>query len=168
MSSVAPANYVQRAGRAGRETGNALVVAFGGRRARDLYYLDEPREMIAGDIVPPGCYLSAVEILRRQYTAHLLDLAARGRLTTSDGEPLQPAPRLVSALFGSTAWCQELADAALAHGAELVESFLDLFSSLPGRPDTGVSEQAAEELRVYACGGIVRAPGGRGGMDRPR
>ncbi|MFE0245358.1 DEAD/DEAH box helicase [[Kitasatospora] papulosa] len=152
-----PANYVQRAGRAGRRTGNALVVAFGGRRARDLYYLDEPREMIAGDIVPPGCYLSAVEILRRQYTAHLLDLAARGRLTTSDGEPLQPAPRLVSALFGSTAWCQELADAALAHGAVLVESFLDLFPSLPGRPDTGVSGQAADELRAYACGGIVRA-----------
>ncbi|WP_030385683.1 DEAD/DEAH box helicase [Streptomyces sp. NRRL S-241] len=152
-----PANYVQRAGRAGRKTGNALVVAFGGRRARDLYYLDEPREMIAGDIVPPGCYLSAVEILRRQYTAHLLDLAARGRLTTSDGEQLQPAPRLVSALFGSTAWCQELADAALAHGAALVEAFLELFPTLPGRPDTGVSDQAAEELRKYASGGIVRA-----------
>ncbi len=38
----------------------------------------------AGDdrrqILPPGCYLSAVEILRRQYLAHLLDLAARGAL----------------------------------------------------------------------------------------
>ncbi|MEU9224119.1 helicase-related protein [Streptomyces massasporeus] len=42
-----PANYVQRAGRAGRRTGNALVVAFGGRRARDRYYLDDPTEMIA-------------------------------------------------------------------------------------------------------------------------
>ena len=36
--------------------------------------------MIAGQIVPPGCYLSAVEILRRQYLAHLIDLAARGGL----------------------------------------------------------------------------------------
>ncbi|WP_328506487.1 DEAD/DEAH box helicase [Streptomyces sp. NBC_00391] len=151
-----PANYVQRAGRAGRRTGNALVVAFGGRRARDLYYLDEPREMIAGDIVPPGCYLSAVEILRRQYTAHLLDLAARGALTTGDGEPLQPMPRLVSALFGTTGWCQDLADAALAHGARLVEEFLGLFPVGTG-DDTGVSEHAADELRAYAKGGINRA-----------
>ncbi|WP_406167597.1 DEAD/DEAH box helicase [Streptomyces sp. NBC_00996] len=151
-----PANYVQRAGRAGRKTGNALVVAFGGRRARDLYYLDEPREMIAGDIVPPGCYLSAVEILRRQYTAHLLDLAARGSLATADGEQLQPAPRLVSALFGTTGWCQDLADAALTHGARLVEGFLALFPL--GKTDgTGVSEHAADELRAYATGGIVRA-----------
>ncbi|AZP17014.1 DEAD/DEAH box helicase [Streptomyces aquilus] len=144
-----PANYVQRAGRAGRRTGNALVVAFGGRRARDLYYLDEPREMIAGDIVPPGCYLSAVEILRRQYTAHLLDLAARGALTTADGERLQPAPRLVSALFGTTGWCQDLQDAALTHGARLVEDFLGLFAE--------VTDHAAEELRAYATGGIARA-----------
>lgn len=49
------------------------MVAFGGRRARDRYYLDDPTEMIAGDIVPPGCYLSAVEILRRQYTARLVE-----------------------------------------------------------------------------------------------
>ncbi|MFJ3627529.1 DEAD/DEAH box helicase [Streptomyces albidoflavus] len=151
-----PANYVQRAGRAGRKTGNALVVAFGGRRARDLYYLDEPREMIAGDIVPPGCYLSAVEILRRQYTAHLLDLAARGALTTADGEVLQPVPRLVSALFGSTGWCQDLTDAALTQGARLVEEFLSLFPVGKG-DDTGVSAHAADELRAYAKGGINRA-----------
>ncbi|MCF4135703.1 hypothetical protein L1856_00275 [Streptomyces sp. Tue 6430] len=130
-----PANYVQRAGRAGRRTGNALVVAFGGRRARDRYYLDDPTEMIAGDIVPPGCYLSAVEILRRQYTAHLLDRAARGELTTADGEPLMPVPRLSSALFGTTGWCQDLSDAALTHGARLVEEFLALFPQAPGGPD---------------------------------
>ncbi|MFJ8190240.1 DEAD/DEAH box helicase [Streptomyces sp. NPDC096094] len=151
-----PANYIQRAGRAGRSTGNALVVAFGGRRARDLYYLDEPREMIDGEIVPPGCYLSAVEILRRQYTAHLLDLAARGALTTADGERLQPAPRLVSALFGTTGWCQDLADAALTHGARLVEEFLALFPA-GGTDGSGVSGHAAGELRAYATGGVVRA-----------
>jgi hypothetical protein len=153
-----PANYVQRAGRAGRRTGNALVVAFGGRRARDRYYLDDPTEMIAGDIVPPGCYLSAVEILRRQYTAHLLDRAARGELTTADGEPLMPVPRLSSALFGTTGWCQDLSDAALTHGARLAEEFLALFPQAPGGPDDdrGVSAHAADELRAYATGGIAR------------
>jgi hypothetical protein len=154
-----PANYVQRAGRAGRRTGNALVVAFGGRKARDLYYLDEPGEMIAGTILPPGCYLSAVEILRRQYTARLLDLAARGELRTSDGEVLAPLPRLSSALFGTSGWCQDLADAAQTHGADLVEEFLTLFPADSGGQDAdeaGVSEYAADELRSYATGGIVR------------
>ncbi|MER5182658.1 DEAD/DEAH box helicase [Streptomyces sp. NPDC002896] len=154
-----PANYVQRAGRAGRRTGNALVVAFGGRRARDRYYLDDPTEMIAGDIVPPGCYLSAVEILRRQYTAHLLDRAARGELTTADGEVLMPVPRLSSALFGTTGWCQDLSDAALTHGAHLVEEFLALFPTAANgvEDDTGVSGHAADELRAYATSGIARA-----------
>ncbi|MEU7185246.1 DEAD/DEAH box helicase [Streptomyces sp. NPDC045369] len=157
-----PANYVQRAGRAGRRTGNALVVAFGGRKARDLYYLDEPREMIAGTILPPGCYLSAVEILRRQYTARLLDLAARGELRTADGEVLAPLPRLSSALFGTSGWCQDLADAAQTHGATLVEQFLALF---PGDGDppgsetsdgSGVFEHSANALREFATSGIVR------------
>ncbi|MGW2293129.1 DEAD/DEAH box helicase [Streptomyces violaceorubidus] len=158
-----PANYVQRAGRAGRRTGNALVVTFGGRKARDLYYLDEPREMIAGTILPPGCYLSAVEILRRQYTARLLDLAARGELRTSDGEVLAPLPRLSSALFGTSGWCEDLADAARTHGAALVEDFLALFPAGSdvrdsGGPDgAGVSAYAAEELRAYATSGIARA-----------
>ncbi|MFE1050576.1 DEAD/DEAH box helicase [Streptomyces olivaceus] len=158
-----PANYVQRAGRAGRRTGNALVVTFGGRKARDLYYLDEPREMIAGTILPPGCYLSAVEILRRQYTARLLDLAARGELRTSDGEVLAPLPRLSSALFGTSGWCEDLGDAARTHGAALVEDFLALFPDGSdvrdsGGPDgAGVSAYAAEELRAYATGGIARA-----------
>ena len=75
-----PASYVQRVGRAGRRTGNAFLVTFADRRAREQYYFAEPRQMIAGEIVPPGCYLSAIEILRRQYVAHLADLAARGQL----------------------------------------------------------------------------------------
>lgn len=155
-----PANYVQRAGRAGRKTGNALVVAFGGRRARDLYYFDEPREMIAGDIVPPGCYLSAVEILRRQYTAHLLDLAARGSLTTADGEVLQSVPRLVSALFGTTGWCQDLSDAALTHRAALVEDFLALFppERRTAQESPSTPPPSCERTRQVGSHGLCRRP----------
>ena len=42
--------------------------------------------MIAGDVVAPSCYLDAIEILRRQYTAFLVDEAARrddGNIPTS-------------------------------------------------------------------------------------
>ena len=137
-----PASYVQRAGRAGRRTGNAFLVTFAGRREREQYFLAEPRDMIAGEIVPPGCYLSAVEILRRQYLAHLVDLAARGRF---DG--VLPLPRRASVLFGETGWLNRLRDAALADGAELAEAFLALF---PAHLDPA----AAGELRHFAAAGL--------------
>ena len=137
-----PASYVQRAGRAGRRTGNAFLVTFAGRREREQYFLAEPRDMIAGEIVPPGCYLSAVEILRRQYLAHLVDLAARGRFAG-----ILPMPRRASVLFGETGWLNRLRDAALADGAALAEAFLALF---PAHLDPA----AADELRDFAAAGL--------------
>ncbi|MGW4103243.1 hypothetical protein [Streptomyces sp. NPDC004976] len=71
--------------------------------------------MIAGAIMPPGCYLSAVDILRRQYTAHLLTVrhaANSARHTVNCSQ----APRLSSALFGTTGWCQDLARAGSLRG----------------------------------------------------
>jgi len=137
-----PANYVQRAGRAGRRTGNALLVTMVGSAPRDLYFLAEPRDMIDGEITPPGSYLSAVEILRRQYVAHLVDLCARGRFSG-----VAPMPRRASALFGDNGWLQAFQEAALADGAEPAEEFLGLFGA-------AVSEQAATDLRSFATGGL--------------
>ncbi|MFB7947838.1 DEAD/DEAH box helicase [Kitasatospora phosalacinea] len=142
-----PANYAQRVGRAGRRTGNAFLLTIPERRRRDLYFLEQPKEMIAGRIVPPGCYLSAVEILRRQYLAHLLDLAARGRLTDNQGRTLPALPRKAKTLFGPAGYLTDLVDLALARGEELVEAFLALFP-------TGVSDQVAADLRAYATEGL--------------
>ncbi|MGD0561329.1 MAG: helicase-related protein, partial [Streptosporangiaceae bacterium] len=133
-----PANYVQRAGRAGRGTGDAFLVTFAGRREREQYFLAEPRDMIAGEIVPPGCYLSAIEILRRQYLAHLIDLAARNRFPG-----VLPIPRRASVLFGETGWLNRLRDAALVDGETLAEEFLALF------PDD-LDSVARAELREFA------------------
>ncbi|BCL12371.1 DEAD/DEAH box helicase [Micromonospora sagamiensis] len=137
-----PANYVQRAGRAGRRSGNALVLTLVGRSERDRYYLTEPRDMIAGQIVPPGCFLSAVEILRRQYLAHLIDSAARGRLPG-----VLPMPRRAHVLFGPSGWLTHLAEAGSRDGVRLVADFLALFG---GR----VLPAAAEQLRQFAVDGI--------------
>ncbi|MFE0191433.1 DEAD/DEAH box helicase [Streptomyces sp. NPDC058989] len=145
-----PANYAQQAGRAGRRTGNAFLLTIPDRSRRDLYFLDRPRDMIDGRIVPPGSYLSAIEILRRQYTAHLLDLAARGRLLREDGNPLAPLARRVDELFGPSGYLTDFTEAALAHGEELVAGFLALFP-------TGVSGTAQEELKRYAVRGIRSA-----------
>ena len=137
-----PANYVQRAGRAGRRTGNAFLVTFADpRRAREQYYFAEPRQMIAGEIIPPGCYLSAIEILRRQYVAHLADLAARGQLPG-----VLPMPRRASALFGESGWLRRLVTAVTSdtgESAALAEAFLGLFGD-------HVAATAADELRAFA------------------
>jgi replicative superfamily II helicase len=149
-----PANYVQRAGRAGRQTGNAFLVTFADRRPREQYYFADPRQMIAGQIVPPGCYLSAIEILRRQYTAHLADLAARARFPG-----VLPMPRRASALFGTvglgqpgfgeSGWLRRLTaavtDPDVAVG--LADEFLALF---PGQVDSA----ARVELLEFARAGL--------------
>lgn len=154
-----PANYVQRVGRAGRATGNAYLLTMVDRGPRDRYYLDDPRQMIAGDIQPPGCFLSAVEILRRQYLAHLLDRAGAGHLPAPDGDraPVLPLPRLATALFGPSGWLDEFRDAALADGARRAEDFLALFPPYDEERGTGVSQQAADALRAYATEGLTGA-----------
>jgi replicative superfamily II helicase len=159
-----PANYVQRVGRAGRATGNAYLLTMVDRGPRDRYYLDNPRQMIAGDIQPPGCFLSAIEILRRQYLAHLLDLAGAGRLHAPDGDraPVLPLPHLATALFGPSAWLTEFRDAALADGGRPADVFLGLFPPYDEKKGTGLSPQAAGELRAYATRGLA------GALDRAR
>ncbi|QUX31731.1 DEAD/DEAH box helicase [Nocardiopsis akebiae] len=140
-----PANYVQRAGRAGRRSGNAFLLTLVGRRARERYYLEEPLDMIAGQIAPPGSFPSAVEILRRQYAAHLLDLAARGELT---GVPALPGR--AADLFGDLGWLRGFTESALASGDRLVTGFLDLFEGAGAEVDP----DAAAQLRHYATAGL--------------
>lgn len=140
-----PANYVQRAGRAGRRTGNAFIVTLVARRERDRYYLTEPRDVIAGEIVPPGCHLSAVEILRRQYLAHVVDRCARGELPG-----VAPMPRRASVLFGPSGWLADLTAAATRQGGRIVEEFLALFGD-------HVDSVAAAELREFAMAGLAMA-----------
>lgn len=67
-----PANYVQRAGRAGRRTdAAALVVTFAQRRSHDLTFFDRPQAMVDGTIPPPRIVLENAPIARR----HLHSLA---------------------------------------------------------------------------------------------
>lgn len=68
-----PASFLQRVGRAGRSSGTALIVNFATSRAHDQYYFAEPTEMMAGEVSAPGCYLEALEILRRHYFAFCID-----------------------------------------------------------------------------------------------
>jgi DEAD/DEAH box helicase domain-containing protein len=77
-----PANFVQRVGRAGRSTGNALVVTVANAKPHDRYFFEQPEQMMRGDIDPPACFLDAPDMLQRQLVAHALDYwAARTKET---------------------------------------------------------------------------------------
>nr|WP_221376999.1 DEAD/DEAH box helicase [Actinoplanes polyasparticus] len=73
------ASYLQRVGRAGRLTGNAFDLAFVTGRGEHLPKLGDPLSVIDGEVRPPATYLAAEEILRRQYTAYLIDGFARDK-----------------------------------------------------------------------------------------
>ncbi len=69
-----PSNFLQRVGRAGRKSGSALIVNLvKSSQSHDLFYYEEPLEMMAGKVHTPGCFLSAREILKRHFLAYLVD-----------------------------------------------------------------------------------------------
>ncbi|KYF78234.1 hypothetical protein BE11_12325 [Sorangium cellulosum] len=98
-----PASYVQRVGRAGRETGNALLISFAATRPHDLYYFEDPLAVMAGAIHPPGCFLDAPEVLKRQALAFCFDRLAReghrmpGLMREALGDAAPPFPQRVLA-----------------------------------------------------------------------
>ena len=66
-------NYLQRVGRAGRKSGAALILDFAKGDPHDLFFFEEPLEMMAGSVNTPGCYLNAKDILRRHFYAFCID-----------------------------------------------------------------------------------------------
>jgi len=68
-----PSNYLQRIGRAGRASGNAMILNFNSNDAHDLYFYSLPEEMMEGNINTPGCFIEAYDILRRHFIAFCFD-----------------------------------------------------------------------------------------------
>lgn len=76
LCSVPPnqASFLQRIGRAGRRDGNALATTLAdGNSPHDLYFFAETQEMLSGEVAPPGVFLQAAEVLRRQLFAFCMD-----------------------------------------------------------------------------------------------
>ena len=67
------AQYIQRVGRAGRKDGNAFTVTVAGSKQHDLYFYQEPTEMISGAVAPPAVFLNASAVLERQFMAYCFD-----------------------------------------------------------------------------------------------
>ena len=121
------ASYLQRVGRAGRLTGSALDLAFVTGRGEQLPRLEDPLSVINGQVRAPATYLSAEEILRRQYTAHLVDCFAR--------EENRPHPRRARGALGSAdggTFLGELIRFAEDGAAGHLDRFLGSFDGLAG------------------------------------
>lgn len=67
------ANYLQRAGRAGRRRNSAAyIVTFAQRRSHDLAYYRKPENMVAGKVSTPSIVLSNPKIVQRHMHSVLL------------------------------------------------------------------------------------------------
>lgn len=147
LCSVPPttSNYLQRVGRAGRSTGNALCLTTATTRPHDLYFHADPQAMMAGTVEPPGCFLDAPEMLKRQFVAHAMDHWARQETEVRE------IPRKASAVLAQGAkFPSRFLDYLDGEVSELVEDFLERFE------EGSLSEQAREDLRIFALGGNAR------------
>lgn len=80
------ANYVQRAGRAGRRIGSAaLVTTFAQRRSHDLHFFDNPSDLVDGRVAPPVVVMDNDAVARRH--AHAVAWAEYQRQRVDAGEP---------------------------------------------------------------------------------
>lgn len=145
-NSVPPltSNYLQRVGRAGRDSGSALVTNFAQSEAHDLFYYEEPLDMMEGEINTPGCYLEAKEILYRHFLAYCLDN------WTSDNPQKNSIPgRLVSLrLFNTDLDASDFLGNRLisfikANENRLLTRFIDFY-----KPDLGDSK-VLELLKAF-------------------
>lgn len=142
------ASYLQRVGRAGRLTGNALNLAFVTGRGENLPRLGDPLSVINGAVRPPATYLSADEILRRQYLAFLIDAFA-----PTDN---RRHPRTAQAAMGGsgpTTFLGEIIVDAERNATERLDTFIDAFgSSLSSGAELSLRSWATQTGEVDSSG----------------
>lgn len=150
------ASYLQRVGRAGRITGNALNLAFVSGRRDQLAKLNDPTSVINGKVRPPATYLHAEEILERQYVASVLDAFARSEAGRS--------MRRADEVLGSTSegsYLRRVVDFAEASAELLVEGFLAAFADADG---SYVGDDARARLTDFATPGDIEHSSGVAGL----
>lgn len=145
LCSVPPdtSNYQQRVGRAGRESGTAYCLTVAQSRPHDLYFYEQPLAMAAGEVSVPGCFLDAVDMLKRQLVARCLDAWSRRE------EDVRQIPRNVRDLLTSAGrrtfpgrfvqWCE-------SRDGSFVDDFLDQFGD-------DVADSTRHALRDYLVSG---------------
>lgn len=149
LCSVPPAqaNYLQRIGRAGRKDGNAFNMTVAEGNPHDLFYYQEPLEMMAGSVAAPGVYLDASAILERQLTAFCMDRWIKTGITSS------AIPKRVKQMLDATESGQRdlypynFLTFVKGKQQALFDLFISIFHSL--------SASSVEKLRAFMFGSNV-------------
>ncbi|GAA0187842.1 DEAD/DEAH box helicase [Glutamicibacter creatinolyticus] len=141
-------SYLQRVGRAGRLTGNSLVLAFVRGRGEHLPKLHDPLSVINGEVRPPATFLDAEEILQRQYVAHLVDRFARDTSRPHPKDAVQALGKVEPGTF-----IGDLIQDATEHSAEYLEGFCAQFAG-------HLSAESCERLAKWASEGPEGEPSG--------
>ncbi len=138
-----PSNFVQRIGRGGRRSGNAIDVTVANGRPHDLYFFEDPTEMIDGDIEPPGVFLGAVEVLLRQYVAYCFDR------WIAEGVSEEAVPSTLSTVLRGLDDENVFPHTWLAfvtgHEEELFDGFVELFGDVLGQERVDALRRAIEK-----------------------
>ncbi|MDW8191117.1 MAG: DEAD/DEAH box helicase, partial [Pseudobdellovibrionaceae bacterium] len=75
-----PANYTQRSGRAGRSTKLALIHTLCGSSLHDLTFFAEPRDIISGEINPPGMLPENADIFKKHINGLIIQILSSGEI----------------------------------------------------------------------------------------
>lgn len=135
-SSLPPetANYLQRIGRAGRSSGTSMILNLAGRDAHDLYYFQDPDDMMSGEIKTPACYLEAKDILKRHFMAFCFDNWATLDPEENKIPPLVRMLRLKSLKPGDPNFLfQKIASYIESNKTLLYDSFVDQYKDQLGK-----------------------------------
>ncbi len=130
LCSVPPngANYLQRIGRAGRSDGNAFNVTLANASDHDLYFYEDPSEMMQGNIDAPGIYIDASAILQRQFLAFCIDSWVSKNSITDQELPKELIKVLNSVdKYQKDRFPYTLFDFILKNSADLLKSFFNLY-----------------------------------------
>jgi DEAD/DEAH box helicase domain-containing protein len=148
LCSVPPnqASYLQRLGRAGRRDGNAMTTTLAdGASPHDLYFFEETQEMMSGEVAPPGVFLQAAEVLRRQLFAYCMDDWVSGiQSITALPEKTSVALDAVEAV-NLEKFPYNLTTHVLTHEQRLMDGFLALLG-------TDITKNVSDRLRDYMQG----------------
>lgn len=151
LCSIPPAQaqYAQRAGRGGRKDGNALTVAVASAKPHDLYFYEDPMEMIAGAVEPPKVFLKASAVLTRQFTAYCMDCwvkAGEASIPQDVGACLAKLDEKNTDRFPNN-----FMKYVQTNLSKLVRTFINTFSSNPGGSG-GLDEAAIADIKRFAMG----------------
>ena len=158
MCSIPPgeAQYVQRAGRGGRTDGNALVIAVANARPHDLYFYEEPTDMISGSVEPPRVFLRATSVLARQFVAYCMDSWVKSGIAV--------IPQNVGNILSSfdskdkNRFPYNYLNYIQDNLSKLLRTFIQTFNA-SARGEDGLDEDAKKELKYFAMGnGKEEAP----------